>query len=237
MASLFGPVDTVAEADFILASASPRRRQLLTDMRTRFLVVPADIDETPMPDECPRAYVLRMARSKAETVYQGNYMEGKTPKLPVLGVDTVVVGSIQDRESAQVVEKIFGKPESEAHALEMLMTLSGTRHRVLTGIALVVDNPVNNASAGEVALPQASIYQESVVESAVTFRVLSEAECRAYWRSGEPEGKAGAYAIQGLGGIFVIRLSGSYSSVVGLPVAETYTLLQTFNIPCGLYEL
>ncbi|MEH6544635.1 MAG: Maf family protein [Porticoccaceae bacterium] len=222
MSSDFGPVDQPEDADFILASASPRRQQLLSSMRTRFRVVPADIDETPAPNECPSEYVLRMARGKAEAVYRRS-ADGDSSgrRLPVLGADTAVIAP----EQKPAGEHIFGKPESENHAVEMLMALSGKTHRVLSALVMV---------AGDTTAPMS---ESRLVKTEVTFRVLSESECHAYWRSGEPEGKAGAYAIQGLGSVFVTHLVGSYSSVVGLPVAETYTLLQTYNIPCGLSGL
>ena len=225
---VFGPVETLAEADLILASASPRRQQLLGNMRARFIVIPAHIDETPARDECPKEYVLRMARGKAETVYRSSAVRGQH-HLPVLGVDTAVIAPQKISSSGVVKEQIFGKPESEHHGLAMLQTLSGVTHRVLSALALVGESEKNKGKSAE------EFWCESkVVETEVTFRVLSESECRAYWRSGEPVGKAGSYAIQGLGGLFVTRIAGSYSSVVGLPVEETYTLLQTFNIPCGL---
>ena len=222
MNSDFGPVDQPEDADFILASASPRRQQLLSNMRTRFRVVPADINETPAPNECPGEYVLRMARGKAEAVYRRS-ADGDSSgrRLPVLGADTAVIAPAQESSG----EHIFGKPESEDHAVEMLMALSGKTHRVLSALVMVAGDTTTLMS------------ESRLVETNVTFRVLSESECHAYWRSGEPEGKAGAYAIQGLGSVFVMHLVGSYSSVVGLPVAETYTLLQTYNIPCGLSGL
>ena len=127
--------------------------------------------------------------------------------LPVLGADTSVVCE----------GRVLGKPACEAEAVAMLMALSGRTHQVLTAVALV-----RGATAAGV-----------LVETAVTFRELSTAECRSYWRSGEPADKAGGYAIQGMGGIFVTRIEGSYSGVVGLPVAETYKLLSDFAIDCG----
>jgi septum formation protein len=131
-------------------------------------------------------------------------------RLPVLGADTTV--SCGDR--------LFGKPGSEAEAVAMLGELSGRTHQVCTAIALV---------RGERTA-------STVVATAVTFRVLSAAECRAYWRSGEPADKAGGYALQGLGGAFVTRVEGSCSAVVGLPLAETYTLLREFDVATGLTD-
>lgn len=196
-----GAVD-LAAADLVLASASPRRRDLLAGIGVRFAVVPAHLDETPEPGERPRDYVARLARAKARAVATGL---GDT--LPVLGADTTVVCD----------DRLLGKPVDEAEAVAMLMALSGRTHQVLTAVALV-------RGAAEAGV---------VVETAVSFRALSLAECRAYWRSGEPADKAGGYALQGLGGIFVTRIAGSYSGVVGLPVAETYTLMRDFAIACG----
>lgn len=196
-----GAVD-LAAADLVLASASPRRRDLLAGIGVRFAVVPARLDETPEPGEHPRDYVARLALAKARAV-----AVGVSDALPVLGADTTVVCD----------DRLLGKPADEAEAVAMLMTLSGRTHQVLTAVALV-----RGAAAAGV-----------VVETAVSFRELSVAECRAYWRSGEPADKAGGYGLQGLGGIFVTRIEGSYSGVVGLPVAETYTLLRDFAIACG----
>ena len=192
----------LAAADLVLASASPRRRDLLAGIGVRFAVVPAQLDETPEAGEQPRDYVARLALAKARAV-----AVGVSDGLPVLGADTTVVCD----------DRLLGKPADEAEAVAMLMTLSGRTHQVLTAVALV-----RGAAATGV-----------VVETAVSFRELSVAECRAYWRSGEPADKAGGYGLQGLGGIFVTRIEGSYSGVVGLPVAETYTLLRDFAIACG----
>ena len=126
-------------------------------------------------------------------------------QLPSLGADTVVVFDGQ----------IFGKPRDQAHAEEMLMTLSGKVHSVFTAVA--IDNGLDTALA--------------VSETLVEFRTISQSECLIYWQTGEPEGKAGAYAIQGRGGIFVEKLEGSYSGVVGLPLAETEQLLNKFSVP------
>jgi len=126
------------------------------------------------------------------------------PGLPILAADTVVV----------VDEQIFGKPTSEEHALAMLTALSGRAHSVLTAVAL----------------RYAGVCDSRLAETEVRFRDLHPDEARVYWQSGEPVGKAGAYAIQGLGGVFVERISGSYSGVVGLPVFETAALLQAAGI-------
>jgi len=174
-----------------LASSSPRRREILTALRVPFSFAGVDIDESRTDGEPVLDMVQRLAREKAQAADGGG--------LPVLGADTVVV----------LEERVLGKPCSEDDALEMLHTLSGRSHRVLTAIALI--------AAGRIEI--------AVAESAVRFRDIHPDEAKAYWQSGEPEGKAGSYAIQGLGGIFVESLHGSYSGVVGLPVYETAKLL------------
>lgn len=189
--------------DLILASASPRRAELLRTMGVCFQVVAADLDETPHPGESGAAHVARLARAKARAVQLAT-----ATGLPVLGADTTVIGG----------GRLLGKPRSEAEAVAMLQALSGGTHQVCTAIALVRGDR------------EAAV----TVATAVTFRVLSVAECQAYWRSGEPADKAGGYALQGLGGVFVTRIEGSCSAVIGLPVAETYTLLQEFHVPTGL---
>ena len=184
----------------LLASASPRRSDLLKQMGVRFEVLSVDIDESRRGDEPPLEYVSRLAREKAQAGFQR-----QNGQLPSLGADTVVVFDGQ----------IFGKPRDQKHAEEMLMTLSGKVHSVFTAVA--VDNGLDTAL--------------TVSETLVEFRTISQSECLIYWQSGEPEGKAGAYAIQGRGGIFVEKLEGSYSAVVGLPLAETEQLLNKFSVP------
>ena len=189
-----------------LASGSPRRRELLTQIGVPFSTVSAAIDETPLPNESPVAYVERLAREKA---FAGReQLRASIPHHPfcVLGADTAVV--LDDR--------ILGKPVDQADALAMLMGLSGREHQVLTAVA------INDAQRCETR----------VVCSRVTFRAISEDEASRYWASGEPHDKAAGYAIQGLAAVFVTNLNGSYSSVVGLPVCETAELLGHFGIPC-----
>ncbi len=182
-----------------LASASPRRRQLLDLIGVPHVVAPADIDETPLPDERSDRYVLRLARGKAEAVW-------KTQRdLPVLGADTTVV----------LDEEIFGKPESEADAVNMLGRLSGRTHVVHTGIAL-------RAPDGREFV--------SLSTTQVQFAHLSDEQMHSYWATGEPQGKAGAYAIQGLGAVFVSNISGSYTGVMGLPLYETAEMLRAAGV-------
>ena len=182
--------------DFYLASTSPRRRQLLEQLGLRFEVLAVDVDETPLPGEAPADYVLRLARTKAETAAHrlGN------PAAPVLAADTAVV-----LETA-----ILGKPRDREDGLAMLARLSGRRHQVLSAVALW----------------RAGRLDTALRRSEVRFRGISAQEARSYWESGEPADKAGGYAIQGMGALFVEHLEGSYSGVMGLPLFETAELLQ-----------
>jgi len=186
-----------------LASGSPRRRELLTQISVPFTVVSAAIDETPLPNETPVAYVERLARSKAAA---GLAALEQTAGVCVLGADTAVI----------VDGKILGKPVDQADALAMLMALAGREHEVFTAIALT----------------DGQRCECRYVSSRVAFREISVEEATTYWHSGEPVDKAGGYAIQGLGAVFVSGLNGSYSAVVGLPVCETAQLLGQFGIPC-----
>jgi septum formation protein len=181
----------------VLASASPRRAELLTTAGFTFDVQPADVDETPRPAEDPTDYVLRVARDKAATCWrrQGD----GDPSACVLAADTVVVAD----------GRILGKPMNRGHAREMLSLLSGSTHLVHTGVVIRLADE-------EVA---------EVVTTRVRFVDLSESEIDWYIQSGEAEGKAGAYGIQGRASRFVDRIEGSWSNVVGLPVATVYRML------------
>ena len=186
-----------------LASGSTRRRELLAQIGVPFTLVSAAIDETPLNDEPAVAYVERLARGKATA---GFVALGHTSGTCVLGADTAVI----------VDGRILGKPVDQADALAMLMALSGREHEVLTAIALTDGQQC----------------ETRCVSSRVRFREVSVQEATTYWHSGEPQDKAGGYAIQGLGSVFVAGLNGSYSAVVGLPVCETAQLLAQFGIPC-----
>ncbi|PIA71963.1 Maf family protein [Pseudomonas sediminis] len=190
-------------AELFLASASPRRRELLAQIAVPCVTQIASIDETPLPDEPPAAYVERLAREKARA---GLLALGERKDAVVLGADTAVV----------LDGRILGKPADFAESRAMLQALSGRSHQVMTAVALV-------GGDREVA---------RVVSSEVSFRPISEAEIEAYWASGEPCDKAGSYGIQGLAAVFVNRLQGSYSAVVGLPLCETAELLGEFGIAC-----
>jgi len=193
----------MSDTRLILASASPRRRDLLDQLGVRYTVDPAHIDEAPAPGESPVDYVKRMAREKARMV-AGSRLP---PGVAVLAADTTVV----------LGDAILGKPRDRADALGMLARLSGRTHRVMTAVCL-------HWSGGENA---------SLVETEVEFITLSRDICEAYLATGEPWGKAGAYAIQGCGGAFVRAIHGSYSNVVGLPLGETWQLLRA----CGIGTL
>ncbi|WP_447752926.1 Maf family protein [Pseudomonas nicosulfuronedens] len=189
-------------AQLYLASSSPRRRELLTQIGLPFNIVPASIDEAPEPGESAHAYVERLARSKA---LAGLNFLAQRADICVLGADTAVV----------LDGRILGKPVDRDDALAMLQALSGREHEVLTAVA-VADRERCEAR---------------VVSSRVTFRTLYAEEAERYWETGEPQDKAGGYAIQGLAAIFVSRVEGSYSAVVGLPLCETAALLADFSIP------
>ncbi|MDO7899929.1 Maf family protein [Pseudomonas citrulli] len=186
-----------------LASGSPRRRELLTQIGVPFTAISADIDETPLDHETPAAYVERLARGKAEA---GRRSLPDGAHACVLGADTAVV----------LDGRILGKPLDQADARAMLRGLAGRDHEVLTAIAVL----------------DGLRCESRVVRSRVRFRPITESEAAAYWASGEPRDKAGGYGIQGLGAVFVAGLEGSYSAVVGLPLCETAQLLGDFGIPC-----
>jgi septum formation protein len=182
-------------APLVLASASPRRLELLAQIGIVPEVVdPAEIDETPGKGELPGPYVLRLARAKAEAV------RPRHPDAFILAADTIVACG----------RRILGKPEDEATARRFLALLSGRRHRVQCGVAVIS--------------PEGRIVTRHV-ESQVRFKRLSEDELAAYLASGEWRGKAGGYAIQGRGAMLVSWIQGSYSNVVGLPLFETAQLL------------
>lgn len=189
-----------------LASASPRRRELLLQIGVPHRRVDAPIDESVLPGEGAAAYVERLARAKAAA---GLAALGAADAC-VLGADTAVV----------LDGRILGKPADRAEGLAMLAALSGRNHEVLTAVAVA----------------DGSRCRARVVSSRVHFRTLAEAEREAYWATGEPLDKAGGYAIQGFAAIFVDRLEGSYSAVVGLPLAETAQLLAEFGIACWQHD-
>ena len=184
-----------------LASVSPRRRDLLTLLGVSYRSIAVSCDESVRPREQPLVYVRRLALAKARA---GAAAVGSVA-VPVLGADTAVV----------LGRQILGKPRDREDGLAMLAALSGREHRVLTAVA------VRQGDRAEVV----------VSDSRVRFAETTEAERVAYWRTGEPADKAGAYAVQGLGAVFITRIGGSHSGIMGLPLRETAALLRTFSVP------
>ena len=195
--------------DIYLASASPRRREILLQLGVphevlRLPPVPGD-DEPQLPGEAPADYVARTARDKAEralTLLAQPEFSGMTPR-PILAADTTVI----------LDDDVLGKPTDQQHARDMLMRLSGREHEVRTAVVLATPN----------------LFFEAVSVTTVQFSRLSRDEIETYCATGEPMDKAGAYGIQGLAGLFVERISGSYTGVMGLPVYETGQLLKRYR--------
>jgi septum formation protein len=189
----------------VLASASPRRRELLDQLGVSYICDPADIDESFDSAENPRTYVERMAREKAATVAARHTDVGKA----VIAADTIVLVDDVD---------VLGKPVDYFDGLAMLARLSGRRHSVITAVCLLLPRGVSCEQ----------------VETQVDFIPLTRELCEAYLATDEPWDKAGAYAIQGMAGAFVQSIEGSYSNVVGLPLCETWQLLRANGIATGL---
>lgn len=189
----------MTDATLILASASPRRLELLQQLGLDPEVCPADIDEMVHEGEHASDYVMRMAREKAQAVAQ-QYPANNV----IVGSDTSVV----------VDDQVLGKPEDQEHAAQMLEMLSGRSHQVMSAVTVI-------SSQGE---------QTLLSDTRVDFRSIGQDEMAAYWNTGEPLGKAGGYAIQGLGAGFIETIEGSYSGVMGLPLFETAQLLQRAGI-------
>lgn len=193
-------------APIVLASASPRRSALLTQIGVAHEVLATDLDEARLPGEPPHVYVERLARDKA---LAARAALGNADRVLLAADTSVVLG-----------DEIFGKPEDEPDCVRMLMALSGRTHEVMTGIAVL---------AGDTLLADVNV-------SRVSFRALDDGECRRYWRTGEPRGKAGGYAVQGFAATFIERIDGSYSSVMGLPLFETARLLAAAGVPAWRQE-
>jgi len=197
----------------VLASASPRRRELLAQVGYEFEVRPANVPEDPLPGEDPITYVTRLAREKAEAVFRqivaatespgGRGLESTSP-LTVLGADTTVT----------LDNEILGKPENGADAARILRLLSGRSHRVITGVALVTATGVEVAAEA----------------TAVRFLTLSDEEIAAYIATGEPMDKAGAYGIQGHAARWIPRIEGCYFNVMGLPLALVCSMLESRDV-------
>jgi len=193
------------QSQIYLASSSPRRQILLEQIGIHYKLLQPEITETPQPQESPTDYATRIALEKALSGLELlNNSSPALPLLPVLAADTVV--SLKNR--------IFGKPKNRADAINMLEQLSGKSHDVITAVALVTNNTQHS----------------TVCKSCVTFRQISRKECEEYWLTSEPHDKAGGYAIQGKGAVFISHLSGSYSGVMGLPLFETSNILKILDI-------
>ncbi len=201
----------------VLASASPRRQEILSNAGISFTVQAADIDETPLKDELPRACAERLAREKALAIWRTR------PQDLVLGADTIVV----------VEERILGKPVDADDAARMLRLLSGRVHSVITGVCVAgavasEQWPVGSANAADGGSSRSADEPLATASETtlVTMNELSDEEIRGYVATGEPMDKAGAYAIQGIASRWIPRIEGDYSNVVGLPVALVYRMLR-----------
>jgi septum formation protein len=184
-----------------LASGSPRRRELLTQIGVPFRVLAAPVDETVAAGEAPETYVVRVAEAKAAAGWSAT----RAAPAPVLAADTTVI----------LDGRILLKPRDREDGERMLLELAGRTHQVLTAVSLALPHGV----------------ESRLCRSEVALRPICAAEARSYWDTGEPEDKAGAYAIQGRAAIFIARLSGSYSGVMGLPLFETAALLEQARVP------
>ncbi|MEM6456678.1 MAG: Maf family protein [Acidobacteriota bacterium] len=205
-------MNDINRRQLVLGSASPRRREILGRLRVDFFIRAADIDETPHDGERPSAYVRRMAEEKARAVVAmpdaiADDARRKGVGELVLGADTTV--ALVDDDGTVT---IFGKPQDDADAASMLRALQGRAHTVLTGLALV-DGP-------------SGATRTAVESTRVHIAPMTDDEIAWYVASGEPRGKAGAYAIQGIAAAFVTHIEGSYSNVVGLPLHAVYRLLE-----------
>lgn len=181
------------QPQIILASQSPRRREMLKSIVSEFALASADIDESVLGQETPEAYVTRLAQEKAKVIAK------EAPEAIVIGSDTTVVAVLDNGD-----KEILGKPVDLADSQRMFALLSGRKHQVMTAFALVQNDRV---------------YVENVITD-VIFKQVSEQEVESYWQTGEPQDKAGSYGLQGIGGKFVKAISGSVSAVVGLPLVE-----------------
>lgn len=204
-----------SSAPLILASQSPRRRELLAQLGLSCHVLPVAIDEFRQAQESPSALVARLAQEKAQAAAQ--QCPEKWAHLPILGADTL----------GEQNGELLVKPKDYDDAYRMLSAMSGQWHCIYSSVALYHPSFSNHISNGNT-----TAILVRVNESRVKFRRISPAEILDYWQTGEPHDKAGAYAIQGLGAIFVERLEGSYSAVMGLALAETHQLLTQVGIHC-----
>jgi septum formation protein len=191
----------------VLASASPRRAEILRNAGFSFEIFPADVDETPRPDERAEDYVRRLAEEKARVAVK-RFAHAATPVIVIAADTTVVAGG-----------HMLGKPENREDARRMLRLLNGQTHEVLTGISVI------RSSDGQVA--------SHVEITRVSFAELSESEIEEYICSGEPSDKAGGYGIQGIAGKYVTRIEGCYFNVMGLPLSRLWSLIQVLQSPAA----
>lgn len=189
----------MADVQLILASRSPRRRELLDQLGIRYQVDSADIDETPLAGEPAEQLVMRLARDKAKTIW-----DNSDQSLPVLGADTL----------GQLDGTLLVKPDGFDDARRMLLAMAGKKHEILSAVALI------SAEEEQVKLSRSHVW----------FRAISDEDITDYWALGEPADKAGAYGIQGYGAVFVERMEGSYSGIMGLPLFETAHMLTRIGI-------
>ena len=228
------PSNSKVVPTLFLASQSPRRAELLRQIAVPFAVVDGEIDEEVRNDESPIDYVTRMAREKVEAGYRDLVCHSDHP-IVVLAADTIVVADIDsatiDTNSQQTNEaeapiggqSILGKPRDQKHAMSMLKQLSGRSHFVVTAFATI-------AQPRPLTSPSPQRLTQGLSRTRVRFTKVNETQAKWYWATGEPKGKAGGYAIQGLGAIFVDEIEGSYSGVVGLPLYEVSALLRELGV-------
>ena len=196
--------------DIYLASSSPRRFEILKNLKVNFELLKCDFNEDNFNEEDPQNFVLKNTQQKCLTA-QAFRQKSNLSNKPVLTADTIV----------SMDGKIFGKPSDKDHAISMLLELSGRKHSVMTCICLGEMDSEKNSNV-KMAF--------DVITTEVTFSNLTANECAKYWATGEPKDKAGAYGIQGYGALFVDSIEGSYSNVVGLPIQETCKILKQKNI-------
>lgn len=196
----------------ILASQSPRRKDLLAQLGYQFSCQSPDINESVRSNESAEDYVLRLAQAKAQAIFSILPPLSQTQTI-VLGSDTCVV----------IAGEVLGKPENEAECIATLMRLENKQHQVMTAIAAISQDQTDKIDI-----------VSKLVITQVQFKALTLDEIKQYWQTGEPCDKAGAYAIQGIGGQFVTTIKGSYSAVVGLPLYETAQLLAKVGLPTSL---
>ncbi len=196
--------------DIYLASSSPRRSEILKNLKVNFEILKCDFDESNFTDESPEDFVIKNTHQKCVAAHAIRQKK-KLPNKPILTADTIVT----------MDDKIFGKPQNKDHAIAMLLEFSGRRHSVMTCVCLGETESQSNA---EVKM------MFDLVKTEIQFANLTANQCAKYWETNEPKDKAGAYGIQGFGALFVESLEGSYSNVVGLPIVETCKIFKEKNI-------